>query len=364
MKLLYLAAIRLPTEKAHGLQIMKTCEALADAGVEVELAVPARRTPIKEDPFAYYGVKPTFKIVRHHVLDLIIFGPLGFIISTMLFSEAARLRSSFWKADIVYSRDAFVLLQYVLLGRKLVYEAHTRPTAVSCFVARRAYRVVVISNGLRLAYEQAGISKDRIILAPDAIDLDLFAHPESKEAARTRLGLPVDAKIALYIGRLDGWKGVATLCDAAALLPEDIMVAVIGGEPHEVESFKKKYPKVTFLGYHPYREIADNQAAADVLVLPNTATDVDSQKYTSPLKLFTYMASKRPIVASDLPSLREVIDDTTASFFLPDNSAVLAAVLRDVFARGEISIAKAIAARLRVERYTWQARAKTIISRV
>ncbi len=364
MKLLYIAAIRLPTEKAHGLQIMKTCEALADAGVEVELAVPTRKTPIKEDSFAYYGVRPAFTIIRHRVLDFIGLGPLGFMITAIFFSEAVRLRSSFWKADVVYSRDAFILAQYVLLGRKLVYEAHTKPTAISLFVARRAYRVVTISNGLSLAYENAGISKDKIILAPDAIDLDDFAHPESKEQARPRLGLPLDAKIALYIGRLDGWNGGDTLCEAAALLPEDITVAVIGGETKQVESFKKKYPRVVFLGYRPYREVGNNQAAADVLVLPNTATDIDSQKYTSPLKLFTYMASERPIVASDLPSLHEVIDETNAYFFAPDNARSLADVLKEVFAHSETAKARALEARHLVERYAWKARAENIRAKI
>ena len=97
MKILYLAAIRLPTEKAHGLQIMKTCEALADAGAEVELIVPTRHTNIKQDEFEYYDVRSVFKVTRVRVLDLFKWGKLGFLVSSILFAEAAHLRKEFWR---------------------------------------------------------------------------------------------------------------------------------------------------------------------------------------------------------------------------------------------------------------------------
>ena len=61
MKILYLAQIRLPTEKAHGIQIMKTCEAFAEQGAEVVLVVPSHRGDIRQDPFEYYRVKRNFK---------------------------------------------------------------------------------------------------------------------------------------------------------------------------------------------------------------------------------------------------------------------------------------------------------------
>src|SRR3989344_48411 len=134
MNLLYLAFIRLPTEKAHGVQIMKTCEALSEAGAEVELVVPGRKTHIAEDPFSYYGVKKNFTLTTLNAPDWVgKLGSFGFVFSALWFSEAARWRKSFWMADVIYSRDALVLFQYILLGRKLVYEAHTKPTVISIF---------------------------------------------------------------------------------------------------------------------------------------------------------------------------------------------------------------------------------------
>ena len=75
MKLLYIANIRLPTEKAHGLQIMQNCEAFADAGAEVTLWI-ARRFNTPElrgitDVWAHYGVKRNFGLRRLPCIDLL-----------------------------------------------------------------------------------------------------------------------------------------------------------------------------------------------------------------------------------------------------------------------------------------------------
>ena len=67
-KIIYVANIRLPTEKAHGVQIMKMCEALARAGAIVELVVPNRHTHIGGDPFTYYEVEENFIITKLWVI--------------------------------------------------------------------------------------------------------------------------------------------------------------------------------------------------------------------------------------------------------------------------------------------------------
>ena len=110
MKILYIANIRLPTEKAHGIQIMKMCEAFAGLGHEIELVVPWRFNWIKTEPFEYYGVKKNFKITKLPSLDTVWLGRIGFWVQSFTFAEVSVWYALFKKADIVYSRDELSLL--------------------------------------------------------------------------------------------------------------------------------------------------------------------------------------------------------------------------------------------------------------
>lgn len=347
MKICYLAHVRLPTEKAHGAQIMKTCEALSGERVVVSLLVPGRKTSIDSDAFSYYGVSPNFEIKNLRIPDLTPFG--GFALSMLLFSEAAKWQKEFWHADVIYSRDAFVLLQYVLLGRKLVYEAHTKPTFISKIVARLAYRVVVISEGLHDAYVRAHVPRERIVVAHDAIDPDSFLRTYNPHTVRRDLGIPFDKRVVLYVGRIDRAKGVETLARASELLPEDTQIVIIGDGP-EKGVLQEMFPRVLFLPQTPYRDIGKVLSAADILVLPNSGADIDASRYTSPLKAFAYLASGKPIVASDVPALRAICEKNT-SFFTPDDSrALVKAILHPP-----------LPLPLDPRQYSWSVRARSIL---
>ncbi len=360
MKIAYVANIRFPTEKAHGIQIAKACEALAKAGEEVVLLVPSRHTDIQEPALQYYGIKESFRIQYVASADTASWGKLGFWLQSLLFALSVRVHLRDIEPDVVYGRDELVLSILSLCGvTKIFWESHDGTWNIaSRYIAKRMEGVVVVSRGLKALYERLGIAAENICAVPNGIDMAAFSAVETKEIARERLHLPQDKKIALYIGRLDGWKGSETLLEASRFLPEDFSVAIIGGELAQIETLKKKYPGVLFLGYRPYSELANNQAAADVLVVPNTAKDKVSVSYTSPLKLIAHMASHRPIVASDLPSIRELVDDTSAVLVAPDSPQALADGIQKAYGNTEV----AEAAFQRAASLDWQARAKTILS--
>lgn len=166
----------------------------------------------------------------------------------------------------------------------------------------------------------------------------------------------------MYIGGLEAWKGAETLCKAAALLVKDeILVVIIGGVDEEIRKFRADYPEVLFLGSHPYRELPQNQQAADILIIPNSAGEEISRRFTSPLKLFAHMVSSRPIVASDLPSIREVLDDSNAAFFKPDSPKELAHAVASVLVDRTLAETLSQNALERATGFTWEKRAQAIL---
>lgn len=328
-KLYYLANIRLPTEKAHGLQIMKTCEALAKQGIEVELIVADRKNKLKDNPFDFYKVEKLFKITTLPCLDFIsnnFFGALAYWLEsiTFLYSLKKYLKN---KSGIFYTRD--LPTAYYLSGssRKLFYEIHDLPDTP----ARRHKKawknstgLVVISPGLKRELLKNIIPDSKILVAPDAVDLKQFADVNlPQEGCRKQLGLPLDKRIVVYTGHLYDWKGAPTLALATRQLPADIQVYLVGGTEKDVAKFSTTYRNVNNLhvvGWRPNSEMPFWQKAGDVLVLPNSGKNSNGANYTSPLKLYEYMASGTKLVVSDVPALKEILTDWPAVYFIADNA--------------------------------------------
>ncbi|MSU73604.1 glycosyltransferase, partial [Candidatus Kaiserbacteria bacterium] len=118
------------------------------------------------------------------------------------------------------------------------------------------------------------------------------------------------------------------------------------------------------VGHVPHAMVPLWQSAADVLVLPNTGTQDISTKYTSPMKLFEYMASGRPIVASDLPSIREVLPEDSGFYCAADNPRELAAAIRKVIDGPDEARLRADRAVDLVRAYAWEARARRIANQL
>lgn len=360
MRIFYIANIRFPTERAHGIQVAKMCEAFAQEGAHVTLLVPNRVT-LDEDPFVYYGVEGNFSIEKISVPDLVGWGTLGFLIESFVFAWRA---TSFYKKGtdaLIYTREELPL--FFLPRFCAFYEAHQlRRSLVFRLLLRRARGVVAITEGLKRALVAQGLASKRIRVAHDGYDEKSFVGEVSREEARKGLGLPLHTKMAMYIGGLEEWKGAHILCEAAGLLSkEDIGIAVIGGKADELLKWKGNYPAVTFLGSRPYRELPTHQQAADILVIPNLASEQSSREFTSPLKLFAHMASGIPIVASAISALKEVLDEKTATFSEPDDAQSLAKAISDTFKHYSEACQKALRGKEQVKRYTWSVRARLVL---
>ena len=363
----YIANIRLPTEKAHGIQIMEMCSALSQNGAEVELVVPRRINPILEDPFVYYDIPPTFTITRVSCLDLVRFGKWGFWVQSLTFALSARLAILF-RPGVVFSRDALPLFFCSGSGRVRYFEVH-RPLSdvISWFVLARVDHIFPISRGLRKYFLDAGVTRERMTVLPDGVDLAQFDVSASREDCRTRVGLPRSSKLVLYTGHLYARKGADVFAESARNFPPGVTAVIVGGTVVDLERFRQTHgdiPALQLLGHRLHSEMPYFLKSADVLVLPNSGASGDSSLYTSPMKLFEYMASETPIVASDVPSLREVLTDETATFVPPDNPRALAQAILTVIESGNISAQRARLAKNVVFAYTWEERARTVISKL
>lgn len=360
-KLFYVLNARIPSERAHAVQVMKTCEAIARRGVDITVVVPWRFGVLKEDPFVYYGLRERFPIVRLPSIDFSAFGWWGFWVSTMTFMVSMIVYLLGKGPVVVYSRDEMPVLVARALGKRIFWEAHDgRLSILTRMLLPRLSGLVVITNGLKDFYRDAGYC-GAVVVAPDGFDPRDFDEPITRDAARTRLGLPLEGSVVLYAGSLQAWKGCDTFLASAAFLP-DARYVVIGGSVAEVQKLQVQFPNVSFLGERPYKELPVNQCAADVLVVPNTARLDISARFTSPLKVFAHMASGVPIVVADLPSMREVLSEGNAFFFMPDDVSSLTNVVRYVLDHTDDAERRARQACESVKDYSWDNRAGRLCS--
>jgi len=368
MKLIYIANARIPTEKAHGIQIIKMCEAFSRTNNELELVIPRRINWIKQNPFEYYGVEKNFKIKKVICLDLIPFdkylGHLALWIESLTFFSFSFFYILFKKVDIVYTREKF-FLAFVFFKKNFIFEAHAFPNNyfLYSFFLKRLKAIVVITKELKNLFVKHGISAEKILIAPDSVDLEQFNIKESKEECRNKLTLPLEKKIVLYSGHLYKWKGVDVLAEASKFLAKHIEIYFIGGTEKHIKDFQNKYlnSNIKVIGHRPYSEIPYWLKSADILILPNSAKQEISKHWTSPIKLFEYMASKRPIIASDLPSIREILNKNNAFLVEPDSPKKLAEAIKNALENSIFCDKLSKQAFKDVQAYTWQKRTQNIL---
>ena len=375
MDIFYILNSRFPTIKAYGLQVAKTCEGLKNSGASVRLIVPVRKRhrEIKGiSPFKLYGIKDQFRLIKLPSLDfswLHLDNKFFFVLQQTTFALLALAYMIFsGKRGIIYSRDQFSLFILSFFRKNLFWEVHTFPEHItSRFYGRLLNKlsgIVVISKGLKNKFIESGYSAEKVLLAPDAIDLDEFNIPETYEQAKTKLHFPSDKKIVLYVGHLFEWKGADVLVGAARFTNPDVQIVIGGGTEQDVANLKKmdQTDRVRFEGFVKFYDLPLYLRAADVLVLPNKKDNGISEFYTSPLKLFAYMASGKPIISSDLPSLRELVDEESVFFVESNNPQALAEAISNVFGNPSEAERRAHKALELVASHSWRNRGGRILN--
>ncbi len=368
---------RFPSEKAASLFTAESARAFAGQNLDVTLIVPRRLGRSKESCFDFYGLPKNFKVVFLPVLDLFAlpfikrfaFGVSYLSFSIFLFFY---LLFSARKSDIIYSNETLPLLFASLVFPRTVYEIHDFPKnnfyygavfrRVKLFVATNLWKKEKIR-------ELFGVSADKIMAEMNAVSLKDFSANLNKAEAREKLDLPKEGRLICYSGMLRTMgmeKGIEILLEAVKSLTS-CRLLIVGGNPEDVEFYKKiagEYgilDRVIFTGFVPHKKVALYLSASDVLVAPFPKND-HYEFYMSPMKIFEYMASNRPIIASDLHSIREILPKGSAVFVPPDDSSALANGITELFANKEKASEYSQKALSVVSEHTWEKRAERIIS--
>ena len=196
------------------------------------------------------------------------------------------------------------------------------------------------------------LSPDRIAVVPRGRSRHRLGHPsaERRHRSRSKLGIDSEQRLILTLGRQEAQKGHRYLLEAAAAVLAEhpkshIMVAGRAGAMtptllrHRSETGLEE--AVDFLGFR--RDIGDLLAAADVFVFPSLYEGLGGA-------VLEAMAMNVPIVASDIPALREVLEEGVAGVLVPPGQpAALAAALVDVLSDPETALEMAERARQRFE---------------
>jgi glycosyltransferase involved in cell wall biosynthesis len=391
MRILYLADIRFPLERANGIQSMATCHALAARGHDVTMIVrPDTHVPAL-DPFVFYGLP---KLDRLRIEIAPVTGPAAARRTGYLTYAIGRSLGRA-RQDLIFTRDlgvaSLVLRLPRLLRAPIVHEAHgiaadsaaalpdllsSTPRASPAKLRRLEHRdarvwrdadgYVAITEGLARELSRRFGERPRVAVVPDGVRLDRADHMRATDRPGTDRAGSTDQKPFTigYAGHLYPWKGVHLVIEAIAALP-DTRGLIIGGHEREGDLERLRAlvdqldctSRVTFTGRVAPVDVAPLLKQADVLTLPNPASAI-STAFTSPLKLFEYMAAGRPIVASDLQSIREVLTDGHNALLVePGNPQALTAAVRRLKEEPGLGERLARQALEDVRQYTWERRA-------
>jgi glycosyltransferase involved in cell wall biosynthesis len=369
LRVVYLSKGNIPSKFAHTVQIMKMAEGLAQHVESLQLVTAAgfSRGPDKSiDLYKWYDVEPTFRVLRIPVRwrqpALMRIG------NDPRFEKLAALYARVVCPHLVYARSITIAQYCVNVGLRTIIETHGEPKKrVEQMLALSRHPkfvgLVTIHDRLKGGYVEAGVPDSKIYVASSAVDLKCFQQMPDREVVRKELGLPDGRPIVVYCGHFYEKKGVPHLIDAAKSL-RDVTFCLVGGWPEDIEAMKIRAGdsnNIVFTGFVPNSDVARYLAAADVLVLPNSAR-TEHAKVTSPLKLFEYMAAARPIVATRIPALQGFLVHSKNSYLVePDSAEALASGIRILLSDGHLAQSLAKQALLDVQPFTWQKRAENIL---
>jgi len=384
MKITLVAPTEMPSRRANTIQVAKMAQALKQLGHEVYLLVPAPNRSIADqlnrafnwqDFAEHYGLHEKFPVkwlATNPKLRRYDYG-----LRSLLWARQ-------WGADLIYTRLPQCAALASSAGFSVVYEVHdfprgnVNPFLLRTFIwGRGKRRLIVITHALANDITKAfGITHDQVdvVIAPDGVDIERYEDIPDPQQARSILDTTIanfpNRFTAGYSGHFYAGRGLQLLFELAARQP-DMNFLIMGGENQVVEEARAhanqaKLTNIFLTGFIPNAELPLYQASCEVLLMPyqkqvSGSSGGDIAPYLSPMKVFEYLACGRVIISSDLPVLREVINEKFA-FLLPSEQVDLwLATLRKIAESPTMREEMGELARKEARKYSWQSRAVIIL---
>lgn len=381
MNLIYISNTRIPSEKANTYQSMVMCEAFSRYINNIEFWYPDGRTTKEmkqvSDPFDFYGIEKVFELKKVNCIDndflFTKFNKYWFLLKSISFSlnYIKKLR----KVDdstIIFTRDIvglnllIIAKRFGIIKQKIFFEAHVHSKNISK-ASKYLDGLIVINSYLKKLYEENSLVN--IFVAHDGVRIETFKEIE-EEKAKEILNFDKEIKYLTYIGRFNTMgheKGIPEIIESFSYIKsENVKLLFVGGPLDNLNYYykiAKKFniakEKIVFIDRQPVSDLYKYISASSILLMPFPWTEHYAY-FMSPLKMFEYMVSKRPIIATRLPSIEEVLlDAKNAVLCEADDPKDLANKILWVLDNDSSSIVNQ--AYNDVQEYTWDNRAKKIV---
>lgn len=363
----YIAKSKIPSRHANSVQVVNMICAFALFTERLDAYLPGGLSHLINrfagKLFSNYGYKIPNNVKIHlpsrlndefedRVLQKLPASITGTIITR---SQKIALRLSERKFPVLFESHAFSRDISKIPISKFVNSINTSPAA----------GIISISKEISDAYIKQGLSPKRILTSPDAVNLDSFTRPNSGGLGKLFGKTIYERPVMVYTGSLSKEKGAQFLIEAAAALPQ-INIALIGGSPYESKILNETYAKHTAnIFIHPnipHKDVPSVLHDASILVMPYLPEGTFIP-YMSPLKLFEYLATGKPILSAQLPVFSQfLIDEHNCLFFEAGLIDSFCERARKLLEMPPEQITELRNNQLRtVEHSSWEYRAKTIL---
>jgi glycosyltransferase involved in cell wall biosynthesis len=355
------------------MQVMKACQAIGQLGHEVRLFLPVHNLQTQNVDFSsLYGLNsppeiewmPSRRYLHHY----------DFAFQAV--RKARRLN-----ADACYIWLVQAGVYSLLFGLPAIIELHGPPEGRFGPALFRLFRLIpgkkrilpithALAEQLHESFSFDINNPSLTCISPNGVDLEHYSNLPGPGAARELLNLPPLLTIG-YTGHLYPGRGMSLLVELAKRFP-NIHFLWVGGQPSDISLWRDRIStenieNITLMGFIQNSQLPMYQAAADILLMPyenliTGSSGGNSAAYASPMKMFEYMASKRAIISSDLPVIREILNPTNAILCPPGDIPAWSRSIESLVTDENKRLTIAQQAWKDVQQYTWQERARKALA--